>query len=174
MKNGFPIQTAEYARKKSLHKYPAFSWWVPHVLRKKDHIISKIKTKYWQKTHKYGIRIPKRVTEAYAIDRENGNTLWTDAIKEEMEKIKGAMKVYNGDINDLKGYQEITGHIIFDVKLGEGFRRKARFVGDGHKTETPSSVTYSTVVSRDSVRIILTVAVLNELDIQGADIKMHT
>ena len=52
MKNGFPIQTAEYARKKSLHKYPAFSWWVPHVLRKKDHIISKIKTKYWQRTHK--------------------------------------------------------------------------------------------------------------------------
>ena len=71
----------------------------------------------------------------------------------------------------MKGYQEISGHIIFDVKLGEGFRRKARFVGDGHKTKTPSSVTYSSVVSRDSVRIILMVAALNDLDIQGADIE---
>ena len=52
-------------------------------------------------------------------------------------------------------------NIIFDVKLGEGFRRKARFVGDGHKTETPSSVTYSSVVSRDSIRIILMIAALN-------------
>ena len=41
------------------------------------------------------------------------------------------------------------------MELGEGFRRKAQFVGDGHKTETPSSMTYSTVVPRDSVRIIL-------------------
>ena len=61
--------------------------------------------------------------------------------------------------------------MIFDVKLGDGFRRKARFVGDGHKTETPSSVTYSSVVSRDSVRIILMLTVLNDLDIEGADIE---
>ena len=56
------------------------------------------------------------------------------------------------------------------VKLGEGFRRKARFVGDSHKTKTPRSVTYSSVVSRDSVRIILMIAALNGLDIEGADI----
>ena len=88
-----------------------------------------------------------------------------------MDKIKGAMRVYNGSTNELKGYQEITGDIIFDVKLGEGFRRKARFVGDGHKTETPSSVTYGTEVSRDSIRIILMVAPLNELDTQGTNIE---
>ena len=69
------------------------------------------------------------------------------------------------------GFQQITGHIIFDIKLGEGFRRKARFVGDGHKTKPPSSITYSSVVSRDSVRIMLLVAALNNLDIQGADIE---
>ena len=57
------------------------------------------------------------------------------------------------------------------MELGEGFRRKAQFVGDGHKTETPSSMTYSTVVPRDSVRIILMIAALNGLDIQGADIE---
>ena len=97
--------------------------------------------------------------------------MWADTIREEMKKIIGAVRIYNGDPKELIGYQEITGHIIFDVKLGEGFRRKARFVGNGHKTETPSLVTYSSVVSRDSVRIILMLAALNNLDIEGADIE---
>ena len=41
----------------------------------------------------------------------------------------------------------------------------------GHIVETPVSVTYSTVVSRDSVRILLMVAALNGLDVQGSDIQ---
>ena len=45
---------------------------------------------------------------------------------EEMKKIKqDAVMVYDGGPNKLVGYQQITGHIIFDVKLGENFRRKA-------------------------------------------------
>ena len=75
------------------------------------------------------------------------------------------------DPSKLVGYKEITGHIIFDVKLGEGFRRKARFVADGHKTETPAAITYSTVVSRDLARIMLTIAALNDLEILGADVQ---
>ena len=61
--------------------------------------------------------------------------------------------------------------MIFDIKLGENFRRKARFCADGHKTDAPTSVTYSTVVSRDSVRLILLIATLNELDILSGDIQ---
>ena len=171
MKNGYPIETAQYAVQNQLQNEPAFIWWVPYVNRKRERMIGKLKSKYWERTHKYGVKIPKSVKEAYAIDSENGDTMWTDAIREEMKKIKGAVRIYDGDPKELIGYQEITGHIIFDVKLGEGFRRKARFVGDGHKTETPSSVTYSSVVSRDSVRIILMLAALNNLDIEGADIE---
>ena len=125
--------------------------------------MSKIKSKYWQKTHKYGIRIPKSVDEAYEIDHQEKSSLWTSAINEEMPKIKNAVRKFNGNPKDLVGYQEITGHMIFDIKLGEGFRRKARFVADGHKTKTPPSVTYSSVVSRDSVRICLLIAALNDL-----------
>ena len=88
-----------------------------------------------------------------------------------MEKIKEAVRVHNGVPEELVGFQQITGHIIFDIKLGEGFGRRARFVGDGHKTKPPNSITYSSVVSRDSVRIMLLVAALNNLDIQGADIE---
>ena len=59
----------------------------------------------------------------------------------------------------------IKCHMIFDVKLGENFRRKARLVGGGHMTTAPRSITYSSVVSRDLVRIALTAAALNGLDI---------
>lgn len=44
-------------------------------------------------------------------------------------------------------------------------------MGDGHKTETPTSITYSSVVTRDSVRICLLIAALNELEILAADIE---
>ena len=57
------------------------------------------------------------------------------------------------------------------MKLGEHFRRKARYCADRHKTGAPASVTYSTVVSRDSVRILLTIAALNGLNVLGADVQ---
>ena len=52
-----------------------------------------------------------------------------------MPKIVDTMAEYKGDVKDLIGYQRITGYLIFDVKLGENFRRKARAVADGHKTK---------------------------------------
>jgi hypothetical protein len=62
--------------------------------------------------------------------------------------------------------------LIFDVKMGENFRRKARFVAGGHTTEVPESlITYSSVVSRDSVRIALTIAGLNGLKVMSCDIQ---
>ena len=70
---------------------PAFAWWVPYTIRKTKQIISKLKSKYWERTHKYGMRVPKRVDEAYEIDKENGDTLWADAMEEEMPKIKNAV-----------------------------------------------------------------------------------
>ena len=72
---------------------------------------------------------------------------------------------------ELPGYIQITGHLVFDVKLDENFRRKARYCADGHKTRAPASVTYSTVVSRDYVRILLPIAVLNDLKVLGADVQ---
>jgi hypothetical protein len=67
------------------------------------------------------------------------------------------------------GYQEIDCHIIFDIKMD--LTRKARFVAGGHTTETPMSITYSSVVSRDSVRIAFLIAALNDLDIMACDVS---
>ena len=50
------------------------------------------------------------------------------------------------------------------------FTRKARLVAGGHTTDPPSSITYSSVVARDSVRIAFTIAALNGLTPMSCDI----
>ena len=50
------------------------------------------------------------------------------------------------------------------------FTRKARWVLDGHKTLDPIGSTYAGVVSRESVRIALTYAALNDLDVFAVNI----
>ena len=57
--------------------------------------------------------------------------------------------------------------MIFYANMGEKFRRKAWFVADGHKTKNPVAMAYSSVVSRDLVKIALKIASLNDLDVLG-------
>ena len=89
-----------------------------------------------------------------------------------MKNVRPAFEVFEGEKSDIPiGYQEVKCHMIYDIKLGENFRRKARLVAGGHKTVAPASITYSSVVSRDSVRFTLTVEALNDLDILAFDIQ---
>ena len=50
-------------------------------------------------------------------------------------------------------------------------RRKARYVAGGHLTDPPTYMTYSTVVSRESVRIAFLIAALNQLQVLAGDIQ---
>ena len=61
--------------------------------------------------------------------------------------------------------------MIFDIKMDEKFRRKARMVAGGHTTENPAALTYASIVSRDSFRIALTIATLNNLKFLSCDIQ---
>ena len=172
LKESYPVPLADYAVANDIQAEPAFAWWVPYTVKKRKAIIGKMKSsKHWERTHKYGVRVPRNMKEALQIDAENGNTMWVDAVKLEMKNNRVAFEEYDGRIEDLVAYEQISGHLIFDVKLSENFRRKARFVADGHLVETPASVTYSTVVSRDSVRILLLAAALNGLEVKGADVQ---
>ena len=72
------------------------------------------------------------------------------------------------DCTKYVGFQEIKCHMIFDVKMD--LTRKARFVAGGHLTEPPASITYSSVVSRDSVRLAFLIAALNDRDISACDV----
>jgi hypothetical protein len=79
-KEAFPVQVAEYSVQVRIQEEPAFVWWVPHVLKKRAQTIAKVKSKYWQRTHKFGTRKLKSIKEALRVDAENGNTLWWNAI----------------------------------------------------------------------------------------------
>ena len=148
LKESNPVQTAEYAVAAKIAMEPAFAWWVLHTLKKRNRIISKVKSKYWLRTHKFGIWIPKLVKEAKRFDQENRDTLWWEAICNEMRNVMPAFEVWEKNVEHIPpGYQQIKCHMIFDVKMGENFRHKARFVASGHTTETPMSLTYSSVVS---------------------------
>jgi Reverse transcriptase (RNA-dependent DNA polymerase) len=171
VKDSYPIQLAAYARQRQLHREPAFAHWINKVSQTQGRMISKVKSKYWERTHKFGVEIPKSVAAALLVDEKNGNTLWRDAIEKEMVNVLPAFTVYEGDPKTLVGFQFIRCHMIFDVKLGENFRRKARFVAGGHMTDPPATLTYSSVVSRDSVRIALMLASLNQMSILTADIQ---
>ena len=48
--------------------------------------------------------------------------------------------------------------------------RKARLVAGGDMTDPPSSLTYSSVVTRESMRIAFLIAGLNDLDVLACDI----
>ena len=61
-------------------------------------------------------------------------------------------------------------HMIFDIKL-EGFRRKGRLVAGGHMVETPPIINYASVFSWDIVRIALTIAALNDLQVKASDVQ---
>ena len=60
------------------------------------------------------------------LDEKNGNTLWWYAICKEMKNVRIAFEVFEGEEKDiLKGFQEVTCNMVFNIKMGEKFRRKA-------------------------------------------------
>jgi hypothetical protein len=103
------------------------------------------------------------------IDTKTGTTFWRDAIEKEMKNVSQAFK-FNEDDTVPIGYKHITCHMIFDIKM-IGLVRKARFIAGVHLMDPPVESVYSSVVTRESVRIMFLIAALNELDIVGADVQ---
>ena len=107
--------------------------------------------------------------EALEIDEQTGTTYWQDAIEKEMKNVMVAFK-FNEEDKIPVAYQELTVHMVFDVKIT--LQRKARLVADGHLVpEKPKENTYSSVPSRDSVRLFFLLAALNGLDVLTGDVQ---
>ena len=169
LKESNPIEVAEYATARDLVLQPAFAWWVPYTLRKRDVIVSAVKARARKTSHKYGIELPHDVPHAHELDRKNGNTLWGDSLKKEMRNVGVAFEILEPPRVVPPGWHKTSGHIVFDVKMS--LERKSRWVLDGHLTADASYSTFAGVVSRESVRIALTYAALNHLDVKAADIR---
>jgi transcriptional accessory protein Tex/SPT6 len=102
LKASNPIELAEYAVVNQIVEEPAFKWWVSNTLRKHNHIISKVKKKYWQMMHKFGFKLPHSVEEALEIDRQTGTDHWQRALNKEMSKVKVAWNAHDDiTLNDI-------------------------------------------------------------------------
>ena len=168
MKEAYPVETAEYAIEHNLQSMPAFSWWVKHTLRRKERIVAAIVHKPIRKNFKYGHQVPVSVQEAYILDRKFNTTRWRDAIAKEMHNVRIAFKILEDSEKIPPSHEYVPCHLVFDVKMDGTF--KARFVAAGCRTSDPEGSTYAGVVSRETVRLALLYAALNELNISAADI----
>ena len=162
IKESQPVETADFAKAKVIQWEPAFCWWVPYTLRKRDAIVTAVGVRLWKTTHKYGVKIPKDVHHAQELDRRNGNTMGMDVLAKEMFNVGIAFEVVEEKQSAPLGWSQVSGHLVWDVKID--FTQKARWVLDGHKTPDPIGSTYAGIVSRESVRIAFTYAAHLSMD----------
>jgi hypothetical protein len=118
----------------------------------------------------FGIQVPRNVKEAYELDKKNGNSKWADAMQAEIDALNEySTFIDKGKIPYLEGYKNIIVHFVFAVK--HDLRHKARLVAGGHLTDPSTDGTYSGVVSLRSMRIALTAAELNNLNVMVGDVS---
>ena len=126
--------------------------------------------------YQHGFQVPKDYNDAMRLDKENGNTHWQDAVDLELTQIHeykvfkdtGKAKFHNGKVVTPDGFQKIRVHFVYAVKHDGRF--KARLVADGHLTKEPVESIYSGVVSLRSLRMVVFLSQLNNLEIWGADV----
>ena len=170
LKEANPIEVAEYAKAMGIIENPAFIWWAPHVLKRKNYIASKADARMRKVEHKYGIEVPKDYEDAVRIDKANKNTCWQDAIKKEMNTILVAFNFQPKGSKEPEAPWTLSGgHMVFDVKMD--FTRKARWVKNGYLHDPPKESTFAGVVSRETVRLCLTYAALCDLNVMCCDFQ---
>ena len=127
-----------------------------------------MKARLQKSNRKFGIAIPRTYEEAIKFDEANDNKLWQSSWNKEMTNVKIDFKFLDDGTPPPPGYKQIHCFIIFDVKMD--LTRKARFVAGGHLTNPQTSMTYASVISRESVRITFLLAALNNLEILAGGI----
>ena len=175
-----PITCAVYAKKhdlldttgwKHLKRYAKTSKRLIRAVKQ-----SRIRQVRASARYQHGFQVPKDYNDAMRLDKENGNTHWQDAMDLELTQIHeykvfkdtGKAKFHNGKVVTPDGFQKIRVHFVYAVKHDGRF--KARLVADGQLTKEPVESIYSGVVSLRSLRMVVFLSQLNNLEIWGADV----
>jgi hypothetical protein len=170
MKDAYLVQVADYTVTNGVSNEPAFRWWVPFVLKKRERILKKVKSKYWSVSHKYGLERPESVAQALEIDWRTGTDFWRKTIEKEIQNVFPAFEfIEDNKVNVPPGYKFVQIYFVFDIKMD--LTRKARLVAHGNMTEATKAKTFASVVSRDTVRLFFLLAALNNLDPLSKDIQ---
>jgi len=128
LKESNPVQVSAYVIARRIQDEPVFAWWVPYDMRKRDIIVSMLKSRVRWTTHKYGIEMPAPgrdiIQNANDLDHKNGDTCWMDSLAKEMRNLNIAFEYLELGEKAPPGWFIASGHIVFDVKMD--FMRKAR------------------------------------------------
>ena len=177
-----PVTCAEYAKKHDLLHLDGWKR-LKHIAKNQKQLTrvinqSKIREVRRSAVYQFGFLIPKDYKQSLQLDEQNGNSK-NYATKLEMDQIN-EYKVFQDHgkaqydpksrkvSNAPNGYQKIRVYLIFAVK--HNCRHKARLVAGGHLTPDPIESIYSGVVSIRSLRLVIVVAKLNNLEVWGADL----
>ena len=175
-----PITCADYAKKhdlldtrgwKHLKRYAKTSKRLIRAVKQ-----SRIRQVRASARYQHGFQVPKDYNDAIRLDKENSNTHWQDAMDLEISQIHeykvfkdtGKAQFHNGKAVTRDGFQKIRVHFVYALKHDGRF--KARLVADGHLTKEPVESIYSGVVSLRSLRMVVFLSQLNDLEIWGADV----
>ena len=175
-----PITCAAYAKKHDLHDTTGWKHLKRYTKTSKRLIRavkqSRIRQVRASARYQHGFQVPKDYNDAIRLDKENSNTHWQDAMDLEVTQIHeykvfkdtGKAQFHNGKVVTPDGFQKIRVHFVYAVKHDGRF--KARLVADGHLTKEPVESIYSGVVSLRSLRMVVFLSQLNDLEIWGADV----
>ena len=86
-----------------------------------------------------------------------------------MKNVKVMLQTIPDHENPPNGFWYINCHMVFDIKM-ENLQRKVCQVGGGHMAHTLDAITCSSVVTRETVCIALTMEVLHDLEVKGEDV----
>ena len=102
--------------------------------------------------------------QALAQDAKNGNSLLADAISKELENVKEAFENSPDGKKAPIYHQFVQCHMVFNNKM-ESFRQKERLMAGCHMTEALATIKYASDVSRETVRIVLMIPTLNDVEL---------
>jgi hypothetical protein len=79
-----------------IQKESAFVCWVPYELKKQLQTVSKVKSKYWQRTHTYGIRIREGCISDKSVNhristkfvRQGTDAAFTPGFRDKEDRVK--------------------------------------------------------------------------------------
>ncbi|KAI2502008.1 Reverse transcriptase (RNA-dependent DNA polymerase) [Fragilaria crotonensis] len=169
LKDSYPVQVADYAVTNNLSNEPAFRWWVPFVLKKRERIL-KGQVEILVGFTQIRIRTPEKCRPCVSDRQENGNGFLDEGDrKRDSERFPAFEFIEDDDTKVPPGYEFVDTYFVFDIKMD--LTRKARLVARGNMTEATKEQTFASVVSRDTVRLFFLLAALNDLDLLSCDIQ---
>ena len=146
--------------------------WVQNYINEDRTLRKMFKTARARKTatYQFGVKVPQSVKQVHEFDAENGNTLWADSLKKELDQLDEyeVFKIIGDGSTVPEGYKVIPYNVVYACKFD--LRRKSRLVAGGHKTDPLKEDVYSGVVSMDTVRLGYILAALNGLSVCAADV----